>query len=731
MLDKEPFCLIAQAIYDDLLLSFDEQGLLKRHFDQSAVKSHQIFFVCRYPSVISTLHNHEDLKVISEGEVEILLLALAGTQRISVVLFQVQAHFQENILQLHQQAERLSYVCLFHECFVNATSIDLVTTVCTTLRRHLSRVHSVSKYQDFVYSPNGNLKKITKSIYYIVIHSSFTTGNLEVVSPCTEYSDTWLCNSSVLTSKIHEEIKSIPEVFRFRLRTNSVPLQTTLGVTDRCCVTFCVSQSKLEDVSSYLERVYQYLRGETASLGKQELQRIIPLIWAGSRSIVSGFFQHQYVTFLDCRRYSKQPQNVALSKVQEILISMDMSYYFQKRSISVLYAAGATLEAFRQAIFHEDIILPFGREEGCFQCKFEPGQIQDSWLVELQTVGSPNFEAYQIEDDGTLTSREGGVQSELSTYLSHSFDAVRIRPAIVHVQGKGQQKVVTFLAHSNIQPQIPCVIKDHQGRDRFLYYKQPDVLADIPFSNIHVKEDRIDHHVISQTKGSNHGARISAFFPIRRNDLSRKRFSRVKSRNLCINHCDVLCTILDEAVPICLVNHELATQDVAILLDLLLHKNPILNHHSTFLACPIDKPLIVAQGCSPESDTVVLPQHACIVHCHLQSNQVLTVFQPRFEDGQVFRCTRNGLQLSVYDRTDLVLFLTGQLDVFDLFKTAPRGQVVATWQVDTDIPTTRQSENSSFPHEFARRSLAATRKHNSPANPSSVGTPEMHTPSPQ
>ena len=431
------------------------------------VTSHKIFLVCRFPSVINTLHNHEDLKVVSEDEMEILLSALAGTQRISVVLFQVQAHFQENILQLYHEAEKLSCVCLFHECFVNATSVDLVTAVCITLRRHLSRVHSISKYQDFVYSPDGNKKKITKSIYYIVIHSSFTTGSIEVISPCIEYSETWLRNSAVLTPKAHEEIKSIPEVFRFRLHTNVVPVQTTLGVTDRCCVSFCISQSKFEDVSSNLEQVFQLLKRQIDGLEKQELQIIIPLIWVGSKSIGSSFFQHRYVTFLDCRRYSKQPQSLAFSKIQEILISMDIHYHFQKRSILVLYTAGATLEAFRQAIFHADIILPFGREEGCFQCKFEPGQSQDSWYVELQTVGSTNYEAYQIEDDGTLTTRDGGVQADLSTYLSHSFDAVRIRSAIVHVQGKGQQKVVTFLVSSNIQSQIPCVVKDHQGHVAF------------------------------------------------------------------------------------------------------------------------------------------------------------------------------------------------------------------------------------------------------------------------
>ena len=162
MLDKEPFCLIAQAIYDDLLLSFGEQGLLKRHLGHRTAKSHKIFFVCRYPSVIRTTQNHRDLKVISEDELESLLTALAGTQRISVVLFQVQAHIQKNIIQLYHTADKLSYVCLLHECFVNATSVDLVTAVCTTLRRHLSRVHCVSKYQDFVYAPNGHMKKLPR-----------------------------------------------------------------------------------------------------------------------------------------------------------------------------------------------------------------------------------------------------------------------------------------------------------------------------------------------------------------------------------------------------------------------------------------------------------------------------------------------------------------------------------------------------------------------------------------
>ena len=306
-------------------------------------------------------------------------LQLAGTQSVSVVLFQVQTHFQKNVLQLYHEADKLSYVCLFHECFVNATCVDLVTAVCSSLRRHLSRVHCISKYQDFTYSPDGNKKKITKSIYFVTFHSSFTTGSIEVISPCIEYSETWLCNSTVPTPKIHEESKWIPEVFRFRLHTNTVPVQTTLGVTDRSCISFCISPMNADYSSSSLEQIYQLLRNETDNCDKQELQRIIPLLWVGSQHAVPSFFLHQFVTFVDCRRYSKQPHSIALCKIQEILLSMD--------------------------------------------------------------------------------------------------------------------------------------------------------IADAPFSNIHVKENRIDHHVISQIKGSNQSAKLSAFLPIRRNDLSRKRFNRVKQSN--------------------------------------------------------------------------------------------------------------------------------------------------------------------------------------------------------
>ena len=476
-------------------------------------------------------------------------------------------------------------------------------------------------------------------------------------------------------------------IFRFRVHRTGIPVQTTLGVTDRSCITFCVSASKLHELSGPLEHVYQHLRSEISNLGKQELQRILPLIWSSGRNRLPNFFAHQNVAFLDFRGHAKQQDTKIQNRIQEILISMDIPCHFQKRSILVLYASGTLLETFRQVIFHENIILPFGKEEGCFQCSLMPNAQQNSWQVELQIIGSTKYEAYQIEDDGTLLTSNGDVLPELIRHLAQEYDASNIRTAIVHVQGKGQQRIVAFLANSNIQPQIPCVFKDHQGVDRILQYKQPDVLADPQMSNVHVKEMRADNHTISQAKGINQHARISAFFPFPRNDLSRRRFNRVKSFNVCANRCDILCTVLDETVPVCLVNQELSIQDVAILLEFLFHKQPILNHHSAFLTCSLDSPDASIQCGTVQEDILSLPYFSSIVHCHLSCNQFLTIYQPRFEDGKVSRCIGNSLQLSVYERTDIVLFLTGQLEIFDLFETAPKGRIIAVWKVADTMPT--------------------------------------------
>ena len=485
MLDKEACCLVSQAIYEDLVLSFCNQGLLRSHLGPRVNQSHQVFSICRFPSELRTLQNHKDLLVISEDDLEPIHTALAGTQYILVVLFQVQTHTQEKIIQLYQDAQKLSFVCLFHECFVNAVCLDLITAVCTALRRHLGRVHCISKYQDFAYAPFGQTKKVTKSIYFILLHSSFTTSGFETILPNLEYAETWLCNSAILTSTVQERKKSMSGVVRFR----------------------------------------------------------------------------------------------------------------------------------------------------------------------------------------------------------------------VHRTG--------------IQPLIPCTIKDHQGVDRILQYKQPDVFTDLQMSNVHVKEMRADHHIISQAKGTNQHARISAFIPFPRNELSRRRFSRVRSINVCVNRNDSLCTILDEAVPVCLVNHELAIHEAACLLEFLIHKQPILNHHSAFLSCSLNCPEQSSQGEVLQDSLLKLPNFSSIVHCHLNYNQTLTIHQPRFEDGQVSRCISNSLQLVVYERTDIIFFLTGQIAIFDLFEAAPKGRVLAIWKVpDNGIPAHHASnptDLSTLGPDFTTKEFASSR----------------------
>lgn len=195
---------------------------------------------------------------------------------------------------------------------------------------------------------------------------------------------------------------------------------------------------------------------------KQELQRVMPLFCkSGSSSIVPGFFKHSSIALLDVRPCTKQHK----SNIQEILMSMDIPYHFQERSVLVIYASGVILENFRQRVFQEHIILPFGKEEGCFQCAFSPSSLRDAWQVDIQPIGSTQYEAYQIEDDGTLMVQDGLVNPKLSSTLHNSFGASHVRPAVVHVQGKGQQKVVAFI----ILPHIPSVFRDHQGCDRILH----------------------------------------------------------------------------------------------------------------------------------------------------------------------------------------------------------------------------------------------------------------------
>ena len=355
---------------------------------------------------------------------------------------------------------------------------------------------------------------------------------------------------------------------------------------------------------------------------------------------------------------------------------MDIPYYIQKRLLLVIYAEGIELENFRLRTFQEQIKIPFGKEEGSLQCSFAAGTNDNYWTVDINTTGSDRHEAFQIEDDGSLMMKDGLVDTGFSNELQKVLGATQIRPAIVHVQDKGHQKVVAFIASPILLPRIPGIFVDHKAQKRIVHDKQPDVYTTERTSNIYVKETKTDHHVGARNKGLCQGARLSGFFPLPGNSMSRRRFGQLQVFSFEIGNRDITVDMLDEIVPICLIEAELSAKEVSNLFDILMRQKHLLDHHTIFLECTMSK--------SPphqhnEEVITVLPEHECIVHCQIEQGQKLQVLQPRFERGKVSRCVSNALELSVYVRSNLLLFLPGQIEVHDIFEKAPIGRILSIW----------------------------------------------------
>ena len=301
----------------------------------------------------------------------------------------------------------------------------------------------------------------------------------------------------------------MPGVFRFRVYTHDPPLHTELGATDRCCVTFGIAESEVRIVTDSLASIYACLSQEIASSTQQDLQRVIPLFWNMRFGDAPTFYRFRTATFLDIRSCTQEER----WQLQSILIDMNIPYYIQKRLLLVIYAEGAELENFRLRTFQEQIKIPFGKEEGSLQCSFTAGINENCWTVDISTTGSDTHEAFQIEDDGSLMMKDGTVDVDFSEELQKVLGAIQIRPAIVHVQDKGQQKVVAFYASPASFPRIPGTFVDHKAHKRIVHYKQPDVHTTERTSNIYVKETKTDHHVGAHNKGLCQGARLSGFFP--------------------------------------------------------------------------------------------------------------------------------------------------------------------------------------------------------------------------
>ena len=272
--------------------------------------------------------------------------------------------------------------------------------------------------------------------------------------------------------------------------------------------------------------------------------------------------------------------------------------------------------------------------------------------------------------------KDGSVDVDFSEELQKVLGAIQIRPAIVHVQDKGQQKVVAFYASPASLPRIPGTFVDHKAQKRIVHYKQPDVHATERTSNIYVKETKTDHHVGAHNKGLCQGARLCGFFPLPGNSMSRRRFGQLQVFSFEIGKRDIAVDLLDEIVPICIVEAELSTKEVSHLLDILMRQKHLLDHHTIFLECTTSKPPLQQYN----GDVITtLPEHESIIHGQIEHGQKLQVLQPRFERGKVSRCFRNALELSVYDRANLILFLPGQIDIHDVFEKAPFCRILSIW----------------------------------------------------
>ena len=117
-------------------------------------------------------------------------------------------------------------------------------------------------------------------------------------------------------------------------------------------------------------------------------------------------------------------------------------------------------------------------------------------------------------------------------------------------------------------------------------------------------------------------------------------------------------------------------KEVSHLLDILMKQKHLLDHHTIFLECTTTKPPLQQHN---EDVITTLPEHECIVHCQIEHGQKLQVLQPRFERGKVSWCFSNALDLSVYDRANLILFLPGQIEIHDVFRKAPVGRILSIW----------------------------------------------------
>ena len=133
----------------------------------------RVFFLCRFPSMVNAEQfSSNNLYVIGEDEIKSIFAAVSGKHPVDIIICGMQSRLQDNLLQLFHLQSQLRHVILFHECFFNASSVDLTVGVCASLKRCRAHIQRISKYKSFDFAQAGGMRTITKATYFIALSAA-------------------------------------------------------------------------------------------------------------------------------------------------------------------------------------------------------------------------------------------------------------------------------------------------------------------------------------------------------------------------------------------------------------------------------------------------------------------------------------------------------------------------------------------------------------------------------
>ena len=126
---------------------------------------------------------------------------------------------------------------VFHECFVNAVCLDLITAVCTALRRHLGRVHCMSKTKNLLLHQLDKQRKLPKaftlSSYTLLLRQTVLKPSCQVEHAVVKHGCATVQSSLPLCKNV---LKVHVRCSRFRVHCTRAHFQMFLQTYCLCMV---------------------------------------------------------------------------------------------------------------------------------------------------------------------------------------------------------------------------------------------------------------------------------------------------------------------------------------------------------------------------------------------------------------------------------------------------------------------------------------------------------------